>query len=129
MWATLIQTVATALRTALPAVVVETVADTPAPDVDTVYVLRGGSVEPSLFAERGVENLILECWSRDEVPATADLKLETLENNVVAALRGLPHTGPMISLSFTGIDPDGDIFRPNVGSRIYLTIAWRVVPV
>jgi len=129
MWATLIQTVATALRTALPTVIVQAYSDAPAPDEDTVYVLRGGSVEPSLFSERGVENLILECWTRDPVPATADLKLQTLENNVVAALRGLPHSGPIVSLSFTSIEPDGDLFRPNVGSRIYLALNWRETPV
>jgi hypothetical protein len=129
MWATLIQTVAAALRTALPTVIVETVADAPAPDEDTVYVLRSGSAEPSFFAERGVENLILECWTRDPVPATADLKLQTLENNAVAALRGLPHSGPIVSLSLTSIESDGDIYRPNVGSRIYLTLNWRETPV
>jgi hypothetical protein len=129
MWATLIQTVATTLRTALPTVIVLAYFDAPAPDEDTVYVLRAGSVEPSLFTERGVENLILECWTRDTVPATADLKLQTLENNVVAALRVLPHSGPIVSLSFTSIEPDGDLFRPNVGSRIYLTLNWRALPV
>jgi hypothetical protein len=128
MWATLIQTVAAALRTALPTVIVLAYSDAPAPDEDTVYVKRVGSPSRSLFAQQsGTENLVLECWSRDLVPATADLKLQTLENNVIAALRTLPRVDPIVNLTITGIDPDGDLFRPNVGSQISITINWRVM--
>lgn len=128
MWATLIQTVAAALRTALPTVIVLAYSDAPAPDEETVYVKRAGSPSRSLFAQQsGTENLVLECWSRDLVPATADLKLQTLENNVIAALRTLPRVDPIVNLTITGIDPDGDLFRPNVGSQISITINWRVM--
>lgn len=128
MWAALIQTVATTLRTALPTVNVQTYSDAAIPDEDTVYVKRAGSPSRPLFAQlSGAENLILECWTRDPDPATADLKLQTLEHNVIAALRTLPRVEPIVSLTITGIDPDGDLFRPNVGSQLSITINWRVM--
>ena len=128
MWATLIQIVASALQSDLPGVTVATYADARIPDEDTVRVLRGSSPERPLFAQlSGSESLALECWTRNEDPALANQQLQTLENNVIAALRNLPRVDPIINLSIAGIDPDGDLFRPNLGSRIRLTITWRAL--
>ncbi len=129
MWATLIQIVISRLQTALgESVAVGAVFDAEVPDSATVYVLRGGSIEPSLYGERGAETIIIECWVRDEDAAAADVALETLENNVIAALQTLPHSESVMSVAITSIDPDGDVFRPTVGSRINLTLSWRISP-
>lgn len=128
MWATLIQTVAAALQTGLPGVVVTTCADSQIPDVDTVRVLRGSSPARPLFAQQsGSENLALECWTRHDDAAQANLQLQTLESNVLAVLRTLPRVDPILNLAITGIDPDGELFRPNLGSRISLSVVWRAL--
>ncbi|MCP5197309.1 MAG: hypothetical protein H6974_11060 [Gammaproteobacteria bacterium] len=128
MWATLTETLVGALQADLPGVEVTRFADAQIPDDDTVRVLRGGSQDRPLFAQQsGHENLILECWTRHEDPALANQQLQSLENQVIAALRHLPRVDPIVNLSISGIDPDGDLFRPNLGSRIRLTIHWRVL--
>lgn len=128
MWATLIQIVTSALQAGLPGVVVTPYADSPIPDVDTVRVLRGSSPARPLFAQQsGSETLALECWTRHADAATANQQLETLENNVIAVLRTLPRIDPILNLSITGIDPDGELFRPNLGSRMALTVTWRAM--
>jgi len=128
MWATLIQLVTSALQAGLPGVVVTAYADSPIPDVDTVRVLRGSSPARPLFAQQsGSETLALECWTRHDDAMTANSQLETLENNVIAVLRTLPRLDPILNISITGIDPDGELFRPNLGSRMTLTVTWRAL--
>lgn len=128
MWATLIQIIAAGLQSDLPGVIVTTYADARIPDEDTVRVLRSNSPERPLFAQlSGSENLALECWTRHEDPALANQQLQALESNVIAALRNLPRVDPIVNITLTGIDPDGDLFRPNLGSRIRLSITWRTL--
>lgn len=128
MWSVLIQTVSAALQIALPDVVIKQEADARIPDVDTVRVLRGASPARALFAQQsGSETLVLECWTRNDDPALANQQLEVLENQVIAALRTLARVDPILNLAIDGIDPDGDLFRPNLGSRIRLTINWRAL--
>jgi hypothetical protein len=107
-------------------VAVETVADAVVPDGDTVRVTRASSPPRPLYAQlSGVETLALECWTRDDDPAVASARLQDLEETAFAALRGLSRIDPITNIAITGIDPDGDLFRPAVGSRITLTISWR----
>ncbi len=129
MWAQLIQIVIARLQDALgDTATVQTVFDAEVPDTATVYVLRGGTSELSLYGERGTEKLLIGCWVQDDDPAAADLALQTLENSVIGALRDLPHSESVLGIAITGIDADGDAFRPVVSSMINLSIDWRTPP-
>lgn len=127
MWNTLIQTVATALQTTLTTTAtVRTASDAEVPDTPTVVIRRGSQPARHLFTQlSGAENLVLECWTQDDDPDAANLKLEALEDAVMDALRTLPRVDPITNIAITGIDPDGDLFRPIVGSQISITITWR----
>ncbi|TVR59427.1 MAG: hypothetical protein EA420_15960 [Candidatus Competibacteraceae bacterium] len=126
MWLELQGIVANAVRAALPGVAVATVVDAVVPDVDTVRVTRASSPARALFQQlSGVEALAVECWTRNDDPDLASAQLQALERDVLAALRGITRIDPITTIDITGIDPDGDLFRPAVGSRINLTISWR----
>ncbi len=128
MWATLIQLVATTLRTELSEIPVLTHGDAALPDSEMVIVKRGGSPTRHVFVQQsGVENLVLECWTHNEDPDAANVALEVLEERVIAALRTLPRSDPVVNLTITGIDPDGDYFRPTLGSQISIQINWRAL--
>ena len=127
MWATLIQSIATALRTALPTVTVLTVADAVTYDTDTVVVKRASSTGRPVYSRpTGVQDLAIECWTRHDDSATADTQLQALEENVVTALESLPRNELIMSLDLISMDPDGDLFRPIVGSQLTIRIHWRI---
>lgn len=103
-------------------------AETPA--VDTVMVARGPSAaNDARRTGRGTDDLVIQCWTDGHAnEAATDAALEALENRVLEALETLPSTAPGVrnlSLSLLGIDPDGDLFRPAVGSQINLRVDWR----
>lgn len=131
MWADLLQDMASALRFAMPEVTVNTHVDAQVPDAesgDWVRVLRGASTgRPYYGRPSGVQEINLELWvTRSEDEADADRRLMALEEQTFKALAGLPRSGDRIfNIEFLGIDPDGDMFRPVVGSRIRLKVHWR----
>jgi hypothetical protein len=126
MWLEIMGIVATALRAELPHVTVSTAVDAVVPDVDTVRVTRASSPARALFQQlSGAEALAVECWTRNDDPDLANAQLQAMENNVLAALRGIARIDPIMTVEILGLDPDGDLFRPAVGSRFTLNISWR----
>lgn len=126
MWAELLDLLVTRLRADLYGVVVTAYADAVIPDVPTVRVLRASSPARPLFAQMsGAEFFAVECWVRAEDPEDANRALADLEERVLVALRAIPRIDPITTVTIAGVDPDGDLFRPNLGSRINLNISWR----
>lgn len=137
MWADLIQNIAAALDTALNVpdpetgevaqpVAVRAHADAEIPTVDTVRVLRGNSNGRPLYSRpTGTVDLSLEIWTTHDDPSVADQRLMALEMQVASALEQTSRTGLVFMIQILGIDADGDLFRPTVGSNLRLRITWR----
>lgn len=137
MWAGLIQDLATTLAAALNVedpdthavlqpVVVTAHADAQIPEVDAVRVLRGDRTGRPLYGRpAGTLDLNLELWTTNADPADADRRLMELEEQVVLALEQLPRTGRIFTIQILGIDADGDLFRPTVGSNLRIRVTWR----
>lgn len=137
MWATLIQGIASALTTSLNVadpetgeviqpVAVHAHANAEVPDVDTVRVLRGNSNGRPLYSRPGgTVDLSLEIWTTHDDPAVADQRLMEMELQVARALEQTPRTGLIFMIQILGIDADGDLFRPTVGSNLRLRVTWR----
>lgn len=137
MWATLTQRIAAALNAALNVpdpetqvvakpVAVRAHADAEIPTVDTVRVLRGPSNGRPLYSRpTGTVDLSLEIWTTHDDPAVADQRLMELEMQVATALEQTSRTGLVFMIQILGIDTDGDLFRPTVGSNMRLRVTWR----
>jgi len=137
MWATLIQRMAAALNTALNVpdpvtglvanpVLVLTHAGAEIPTVDAVRVLRGVSNGRPLYGRpAGTVDLNLEIWTTHDDAAIADQRLMALEMQVATALEGTARADLIFTIQILGIDPDGDLFRPTVGSNLRLRVTWR----
>jgi len=106
------------------------------PDNTTLVLLRGPEkTDDRLRYRRGELTLFIECWVATSVqnalesPASGYLQLADLEDLTVDALRTFGHMPTVISdyhitAKLGQIEPDGDAFRPKVGSRIPLTITY-----
>lgn len=126
MWADLLQRLAEALRRDLPDVAVVTHADAQVPTVATVRVLRGaGSGSPVYGRLSGTQDIALELWVTDDDAAQADRRLMRLETRVLEALERPSREGLIYKIDVLGIDPDGDLFRPSLGSNLRLKVHWR----
>lgn len=130
-WADLISDIAERLRE-LDDAPVQTNAEAKVPDCALLAVRRGVVNEQQTFAidSDGVAAVAVECWEydRDDYDA-ANSRLAALERSVVDVLetyaQALPELRRVAALISIRIEPDGDLFRPAVGSEITATIAWR----
>jgi hypothetical protein len=137
MWATLIQRIAGALNAALNVpdpeteevlhpVAVHSHANAEIPTVDTVRVLRGNTTGRPLYSRPiGTTEIGLEIWTTDDDSAVADQRLMELEEQVARALEQTQRAGLVFTIQILGIDADGDLFRPTVGSYLRLRVTWR----
>lgn len=126
MWADLLQDLATTLRAALPGVEVVTHADAEVPTGDTVRVLRGATAGRPVYSRpAGEQNVNLEIWTCSTDTAVADQRLQVLEEQVITALENLPRAALIFKVTVIGIEGDGDLFRPSVGSNLSLKVFWR----
>jgi len=137
MWADLVQNIAATLQTALNVpdpeteevlhpVAVHAHANAEIPVVDAVRVLRGNSNGRPVYSRpAGTVDLSLEIWTTNADAAAADQRLMELELLVARALEQTPRTGLIFTLQILGIDADGDLFRPTVGSNMRLRVTWR----
>lgn len=137
MWADLIQDIAATLDAALNVADPETGsvaqpvrvsahADAEIPEVDAVRVLRGDRTGRPLYGRpAGTLDLSLEIWTTNADPAAADRRLMELEEQVVRALEQTPREGLIFTIQILGIDADGDLFRPTVGSHLRTRVTWR----
>lgn len=105
-------------------------ADAFTPSERTVIVKRG-PVSPHLPSHgdrAGQIAVVLECWANaNNDRAVANLDLQELETTVAALLdewvRAVRTTWTL-TLQIR-IDPDGDFFRPSLGSQMTVDIDWR----
>jgi len=106
-------------------------ADSKVPDCKTVVLTRG-SFEPKTNDRQSVNNqtVYIECWQYDdhENPKKGYQKLAALEGVVMAAINGFGFTcveSKQLKVRLGQTEPDGDAFRPSVGSRTAVTIRWQ----
>jgi uncharacterized ParB-like nuclease family protein len=126
MWADLLQRLQQSLARELPEVIVVTHAEAEVPEVATVRILRGETAGKPLYSwPQGVQNLTLELWVKDTDYAAADRQLMALEQRVGNALEQMPRDGLISKIDVLGIEPDGDLFRPALGSGMRLKVHWR----
>lgn len=110
----------------MPGVKVVTHADAEVPTVDTVRVLRGTTVGRPVYSRpAGEQSINLEIWTSSTDTAAADQRLQALEEQAITGLENLPRDGPIMKVVILGIEPDGDLFRPSVGSNLSLKVYWR----
>lgn len=106
-------------------------ADAFTPSERTVIVKRGPVSQhlPSHGDREGQIAVVLECWaSANEDRAAGNLDLQELENTVAALLDDwvrAVRTTWTLTLQIR-IDPDGDFFRPSLGSQMTVDIGWRI---
>lgn len=137
MWADIIQLLREALDAALNVpdpdtgevaqpVTVVAHADAEIPEVDTVRVLRGVRSGPIYPRPTGTLDFNLELWTTAADPAVADQRLQALETAVVTGLLNIRRDTLILKTDILGIDPDGDLFRPTVGSNLRLRVSYRL---
>jgi hypothetical protein len=115
----------------LAGVHIELGANAQVPDCKTVILTRG-QFEPKNNDRQSINKQIIyvECWEFDDhdSPKKGYEKLAALEGLVFAAINGFGFTcvnTQQIKVRLGQTEPDGDAFRPSVGSRTTITIEWR----
>jgi hypothetical protein len=105
--------------------------DADLPDCQTVALLRG-PFQPATNdrQSRNELTIYIECWEHDthEDPKKGYEKLAALEGIVMAAINGFGLgciNDKRIQVRLGQTEPDGDAFRPSVGSRTAVTIKWQ----
>lgn len=110
-------------------------AKAPIPDAKTVVLIRG-PFSPRTNDPKSREELTLfvECWetgsdSEDELPEVAYGLLAEFEKKVFAVINEFGRgdqriNDKQIKVRVGDAEPDGDLFRPMVGSRTRVTITW-----
>jgi len=115
--------------------VVQFGARVPIPDAKTVVLVRGPS-SPKTNEPKSANQLTLfvECWETGsddptEAPEIAYGLLSEMESNVFQVINEFGKgdqriEGKQIKVRLGETEPDGDVFRPKVGSRTRTTISW-----
>lgn len=106
----------------------------PVPTEPEVRLIRGPS-QPKTNEPGSVNELTIwvECWEVDEEaidPMIGYQKLADLEGRVITAINRFGAgdqriDGKQIRVRPGRAEPDGDIFRPMVGSRTAVAISWQ----
>ncbi len=136
-WWDIINALYTALLagTTLDGVKVQLGASAEVPAAATVLLVRGGSTPPTKHdTVAGEQILFVECWEHGPADdnTVAYRRLALLEEKFRAALNAWVDSNPFPEAQISAVpgefQPDGDIFRPSVGSRMELNIKWRPRP-
>ena len=101
------------------------------PEQSTVQLVRGtGTPDWRGRFKQGKQTVFVDCWAHDERdPETAYQQLDELEQYAFAAIRLWGQQGSTIEgvharAMVKDSEPDGDLFRPSVGSRTLVEIEW-----
>jgi hypothetical protein len=101
------------------------------PKTNTI-ILKRGPAKTNYWLETwsGINLFFIESWSYDlDDPEQAYINLMRLESRIVTALaQPITLAGYELNTRITAIDPDGDVFRPSVGSQMTVEIEWRTLP-
>lgn len=130
MWASLLSSLAGHLELALLDVQVVRNASAQVWERPTVTLARGPTQRRATVDwTGGVQDIWIECWEHDTDPLLANTALEALEAAVQAEtdawLAALALPGVCVAGEWLGTEPDGDMFRPSVGSRATLRLSWQ----
>lgn len=107
--------------------------DAKIPSGKTVVLIRG-KFDPKTNDTKSVnsQTVYIECWDYDdsESPQKGYEKLSVLERVVMTALNQFGAGSTLINNKRVQVrlgqtEPDGDAFRPSVGSRTAVTIRWQ----
>jgi len=107
--------------------------DAKIPNASGVIILRGPSVygDPRR-SEESTTQVWVECWEYSENSdfSVGYSALAALEEKVVDAIRSFAMDGQSISgyrarAKLEGVEGDGDVFRPSIGSRLSVTIHMK----
>lgn len=101
------------------------------PEQRTVQLVRGtGTPDWRGRFKPGKQTVFVDCWACDEhSPNSAYEELEELESSAFEAVRlwgqqGSTIEGTHARAAIKDSEPDGDLFRPSVGSRTLVEIEW-----
>ncbi len=132
MWFEIIKSLADHIAATLDDTAVNRYASASVPRRRQVDFLRGPGTPTATFRTSGKfeQTVYVECWEFDEDADTASAALESLENEVIAALLSCGAVAAQSQtieaiVKLTNIEPDGDAFRPSVGSRMTLVVTGR----
>lgn len=104
------------------------------PDYPAIRVCRGGERKTDIITKgRGTVTVLIDCWqgSDDQDPGVAYELINDLECKMLKSFEDWLETAPgnlKIKMSLDGdidTDPDGEMFRPTVGSTTKLKIKWN----
>lgn len=131
MWAQILDALRDRLLAADSTLEVHVGGSAEVPQSRRVTLMRGPGTTYAEFVESGriEQTVYAECWAHADDPAVANTKLQALEQMVIETMQSagpqrlLPHTDALARV--TQIEPDGDAFRPSVGSRITLKMQLR----
>lgn len=106
----------------------------PVPRAAEVRLIRG-PFQPRTNAPDSTDELtvFIECWVHDDKDADAKVgyqKLADLEDRVMQSVNQFGQgnrriNGKQIRIRPGRAEPDGDLFRPMLGSRTAVAITWR----
>jgi hypothetical protein len=109
-------------------------AKTPVPDYECVVLLRG-TFDPKNNnpSSREDQQIFIETWVYDEDsdhPEKGYQKLDQLEKKVIRIANEFGKgdrrfAGKKIRTVIGQTQPDGDVFRPSLGSRTTVSIQWQ----
>lgn len=111
--------------------------DAQVPECRTVQLLRGETVQPQrLDTVPGAQTIYVECWEHDESQDAGRgyEKLAALEVTVSAVVAQWQASQPFPQAELGrdplgSFKPDGDMYRPSIGSQAELVVKWRPRPV
>lgn len=117
---------------ALDNVPVQTGQTVPVPEETTVTLIRGPATPRSNDRRQSPELVVfVECWVRDDSddPAAGYQRIAELESAVIDSINDFAKgdrriDGKPLKVRVGTTEPDGDAFRPMVGSRTQITISW-----
>lgn len=116
--------------------VIELGAGAAVPTTRTVSLQRGPDQPPTAYdSVPGELTVHVECWEHDDSDdsGVAYAQLATLEAATRAALAAWLASNPFpaveLKAPLPAWQPDGDMFRPSVGSRLDLVVRYRPRPV
>lgn len=131
MWAAAINSLKTYFEAENSGVDVRVNASGETPEQPTIRIIRGTQDIGEVAQGRISMDVAIECWAYgvDELAANTDLA--ALEGAVLRQVRAWGNSNPVagwqlrVDSANQTIEPDGDVFRPSVGSRMIFKIIGR----
>lgn len=132
MWADILVALRSRILAVEPETPVEVGGSAAVPDFRQVTLLRGPGTRPADADMTGqaTQTVYVECWEHHKTTAEANARLQALEMAVIGAMTA---SGPQLLsgwgalVNVENIEPDGDAFRPSVGSRMTVRVNLRKV--